>query len=60
MPRTHWVTTREQLLFDVLPYVMPAKGTVKLSHTRLSHPQDDGLEFRREQGMLGVGQSDSA
>ena len=35
-------------------------GIVKLSRIRLTDPQDDGLESRREPGMLGVGQPDSA
>ena len=35
-------------------------GTVKLTKTRLSDPQDDGLGSCREPGILGVGQPDSA
>ena len=34
--------------------------TVKLTKTRLTDPQDDGLESCCEPGMLGVGQPDSA
>ena len=34
--------------------------TVKLTKTRPTDPQDDGPESRRQQGMLGVGQLDSA
>ena len=30
--------------------------TVKLMQTRLSDPQDDGLDFGRAPSMLGVGQ----
>ena len=33
---------------------------VKLSRIRLTDPQDDGLESRREPGMLGVDHRDSA
>ena len=36
------------------------KGIVKLSRIRLTGPQDDGLESRREPGMLGVDHRDSA
>ena len=35
-------------------------GIVKLSRIRLTDPQDDGLESRREPGMLGVDHRDSA
>ena len=35
-------------------------GIVKLSRIRLTDPQDDGLESRRELGMLGVDHRDSA
>jgi ABC-type phosphate transport system auxiliary subunit len=38
----------------------PQVGTVKLKETRLTDPQDDGLESSREPAMLGVGQRDSA
>ena len=34
--------------------------TVKLTKTRLTHSQDDGFEFFREPGMLGVVEPDSA
>ncbi len=38
-----------------------ARGlAVKLTKTRLTDPQDDGLETCREPGILGVGQPDSA
>ena len=37
-----------------------AEGIVKLSRIRLTDPQDDGLESRREPGMLGVDHRDSA
>ena len=33
--------------------------TVKLTKTRLTAPQDDGLESCGEPGMLGVSQPDS-
>ena len=36
------------------------EGIVKLSRIRLTDPQDDGLESRREPGMLGVDHRDSA
>ncbi len=36
------------------------EGTVTLKETRLTDPQDDGLESFREPGMLGVGKPDSA
>ena len=35
-------------------------GIVKLSRIRLTDPQDDGLESRREPGMLEVDHRDSA
>ena len=35
-------------------------GIVKLSRIRLTDPQDDALESRREPGMLGVDHRDSA
>ena len=34
--------------------------TVKLTKTQPTDPRDVGLETRREPGMLGVGQPDSA
>ena len=34
--------------------------TVTLTKTRLTDPQDEGLEPCREPGMLGVGQPESA
>ena len=40
--------------------VVFAGGIVKLSRIRLTDPQDDGLESRREPGMLGVDHRDSA
>ena len=39
---------------------MAYEGIVKLSRIRLTDPQDDGLESRREPGMLGVDHRDSA
>ena len=36
------------------------RGIVKLSRIRLTDPQDDALESRREPGMLGVDHRDSA
>ena len=38
----------------------PFDGIVKLSRIRRTDPQDDGLESRREPGMLGVDHRDSA
>ena len=35
-------------------------GAVKLTNTRPTDPQDDGLESCRGPGMLGVGQPSSA
>ena len=41
-------------------YIESSNGIVKLSRIRLTDPQDDGLESRRELGMLGVDYRDSA
>ena len=38
---------------------MNPAGTVKLTKTWLTDPQDDGFDFCCEPGMSGVGQLDS-
>ena len=51
---------RDDVLANFEDAAPMAQGIVKSSRIRLTDPQDDGLESRREPGMLGVDHRDSA